>query len=132
MHVFNGKKDDHIRIIRVVEWNAHPVDPAIYTELFQDPEQCQDRSTFFREKMPKYTEPLTEAYRGDTLEGLYFQHSALGGRILIAVLIMISFAFANVWSAKRSDVGAGFGVGQYILAVISIIFLFLFNRNDKS
>jgi hypothetical protein len=115
-----------------VEWNAYPVEPAIYTALFHDPDECEDGSTYFRENMPKYGERLIEAYRGNTLEGLYFQHTALGGRILIAVSLVLSFVFADVWSAKRSDVGGGFGVSQYILAAISIVLLFFFNRKDKS
>src|SRR5579859_4584493 len=132
MFVFKGKKSARFRIISIEEWNAHLVEPAIYTALFHDPDECKDGSTYFRDNMPKEREKLTEAYPGRTLHGLYFEHVALGGRIIIAVLIIISFVFAYVWSTKRSDVGGGFGVGQYIVAVISILLLFFFNRKRRS
>ena len=62
--------------------------------------------------MPKYTERLLETYRRHTLDGLYFQYIALFCRIIIAILILISFVFPSVWSAANSDESAGFGVGQ--------------------
>lgn len=117
--------------MRVVEWNDHPFEPAIYTALFHDPDRCEERSIYYREKLSKYTEQITEAYQGERLLGLYFQHTALVGRIMIALFIMISFLFADLWSVKRSDVNGGFGVGQYILTIIPIILLF-FNRKNNS
>jgi hypothetical protein len=104
-----------------VELNAHPVDPAIYTALIHDPHNCHERSTYFRENLPKFPQPFKEVPKGGTAHGLYFQHTALGGRILIAIFVAISFIFGSVWSAKRSDVGGGFAVGQYMLAAIFVI-----------
>jgi hypothetical protein len=130
LHIFKGKKDQFIRVIRKVEWNYHSVEPAIYTAFFHDPDQCEDRSTHFREKLPKYDKQITEAIRGDVLEGVYIEHTALGGRIIIALMIIISFAFAVIWSAKKTDVSGGFGVGLYILTAIPIIILFFHNRKD--
>lgn len=132
MVIFKGQKSAQFRIISIVEWNAHVVEPAIYTALFHDPDECKDGSTYFRDNMPKDREKLIEAYPGRTLHGLYFEHIALGGRIIAAVLIIISFVFANIWSTKRSDIGGGFSVGQYIVTLISISLLFVFNRKDKS
>jgi len=60
-HVFKGKKDKFIRIIRKVERNYHPVEPAIFTAFFHDLGQCEDRSTYYREHLPKHAKPITEA-----------------------------------------------------------------------
>jgi hypothetical protein len=116
--------------MRVVELNAHPVDPAIYTALIHDPNNCPDGSTHFRDELPKYGQPYNKAPKGDTVNGLYFQHTVLGGWILIVISLMIPIIFASVWSTKRSDVGGGFTVGQFIVAAISVILLLFGNWNQ--
>jgi hypothetical protein len=132
MHIFKGKKDNDFRVIRIDELDQHPVEPALYTALFHDPANCEDGSTYFRDNMPKEMEELMAAYPGKELKGLYFQHSALGGRLCAAFFIILSFIFANSWGAKKGEVGDGYAVGQYILAAVSIILLFLVNRKDNS
>jgi hypothetical protein len=111
----------------VDEWSYHPVHPKIYKTFFIDPTECPDGSTYYREKMPRCTERITEAIQEDTIQGLYIQHDLLGGRIAVAILMIGLFVFADYWSIKKLDISGGFGIGAYILAAIPIFALFVIN-----
>lgn len=105
--------------------------PKVYKTFLIDPSECPDGSTYYREKVPKHTERIKEAIQEDTLEGLYVQHDFLGGRIVVALLMIGSFVFADYWSVKKSDISGGFGTGAYVLAAIPIFALFATNRDQQ-
>ena len=128
LRVIQGRKDKFFRVFDITELNYHSIHPAIYTTYFHDPDQCHLESTYCRDFLPKHEDKITDAIRERQLEGLFIQHTVLGGRILIALMIIITFVFADIWSAKNSDLSGGFGVGAYVLAAIPVIALFGFNR----
>jgi hypothetical protein len=82
--------------------------------------------------MPKSPEKLSDAYEGATVDGLYFRHTLLGGRIFISVLLIItSLIVSAIWSARKADIGGGFTIGNYILAIVpAIILLFTLKRKE--
>jgi hypothetical protein len=61
----------------------------------------------------------------ETLDGIYFQHSALFGRLVItSVMFIVSFIIAIVLSEKK-DAGTGFTVGAYLLVAIPVLVLLI-------
>lgn len=114
-------------VVGIIEYNEPDVNPFIYTALFHQPQKCKPGDTHYRDKLPKENDRLTEAYHGWTGDGLYFHHILLGGRIFIAIIVIISVVFANVWSAKK-DLSAAYSVGQYLLALVPVVVIFVSNR----
>ena len=116
-----------MEVADVVEYSYHDVKPFIYTRLFHNPEKCKSKETYYRDLMPKETDRLTTAYESWNGDGLYFHHTLIAGRIVVAFLVIMSVVFANVWSS-RTDISMGYAVGQYVLAVIPVVVIFVSNR----
>jgi len=121
--------DEDIHVLELTHYRQPGVQPFIYTALFLNPKGCRPQQTDYRDKMPKENTRLTPAdvYSGWTCDGLYFQHRLIGGRLVVAALVIVSLVIANVWGVMK-DVGAGYAIGQYILAVVSLLAIFMVNR----
>lgn len=125
--VFSENDNPALLVSEVKDDQQHSVKPFIYTRLFLNPERCPQGEIHYRDEMPKETYRLTEAYRTRRCDGLYLHHVLIACRVFIAAIVVISLIFANVWAAKK-DVGAGYAVGQYLLAIVPLIALFASNR----
>jgi len=65
--------------------------------------------------------------------GLHFQEG-LDGRILsgmVLIFVLASLVFAILWSYLKHDVQGAFGVGAYMVTVITVFAALAWNRNGR-
>jgi len=96
------------------------VHPEILRKIVDDPDLCDPHSKIFRDKLPAHFRDVLETSHYEKINGLYFKHQLMVGRLFIWCCVCVGTTFAiAVYVGRAVDTATGFTVGAFLLAVPS-------------